>query len=32
MLSEQYETIANEAEHAMAVLGYRLSEAYAKTK
>lgn len=30
MLSERYETIADEAEHAMAVLGHRLSEAYTK--
>jgi two-component system chemotaxis response regulator CheB len=30
MLSERYETIADEAEHAMAVLGHRLSEAYLK--
>lgn len=26
--SERYEAIADEAEHAMAVLGHRLSEAY----
>jgi two-component system, chemotaxis family, protein-glutamate methylesterase/glutaminase len=30
MLSERYETIAGEAEHAMAVLGHRLSEAYVR--
>jgi two-component system, chemotaxis family, protein-glutamate methylesterase/glutaminase len=29
MLSERYDTIANEAEHATAVLGKRLSQAYA---
>jgi two-component system chemotaxis response regulator CheB len=28
ILSEQYQAIAGEAEHAMAVLGHRLSEAY----
>jgi two-component system, chemotaxis family, protein-glutamate methylesterase/glutaminase len=28
MLSERYQAIAGEAEHAMAVLGHRLSEAY----
>jgi two-component system chemotaxis response regulator CheB len=28
ILSERYESIANEAEHAMEVLGHRLSEAY----
>jgi two-component system chemotaxis response regulator CheB len=32
MLSERYEAIAEEAEHAMAVLGSRLSEAYAKNR
>lgn len=32
MLSEQYETIADEAERAMAVLGHRLSEAYTRTR
>ncbi len=32
MLSERYEAIADEAEHAMAVLGHRLSEAYTKSK
>jgi chemotaxis response regulator CheB len=31
-LSERYEAMANESEHAMAVLGHRLSEAYAKNK
>jgi two-component system chemotaxis response regulator CheB len=30
MLSDRYEMIANESEHAMAVLGHRLSEAYIK--
>lgn len=30
MLSGRYEAIADEAEHAMAVLGHRLSEAYSK--
>jgi two-component system chemotaxis response regulator CheB len=32
ILGERYESIAREAEHAMDVLGHRLSEAYAKTK
>lgn len=32
MLSERYETIAGEAEHAMAVLGSRLADVYHRTK
>jgi two-component system chemotaxis response regulator CheB len=32
MLSQRYEAIADEAEHAMTVLGHRLSEAYTKSK
>jgi two-component system, chemotaxis family, protein-glutamate methylesterase/glutaminase len=32
MLSERYEAMADESEHAMAVLGHRLSEAYTKNR
>lgn len=32
MVSKRYETIAGEAEHAMAVLGSRLSDAYAQSR
>ena len=32
LLSERYESIADETEHAMAVLGHRLSGTYARSR